>query len=54
MFIIGQTVKVLPPFDEPFSGEYTVTDVVNNPDGSVVYILSDDAGGFDAIYLGAV
>lgn len=52
MFKIGDAVRVLPPFVESFPGAYFVTEVVNNPDGTTVYILGD-AGGFDAIYLEA-
>ena len=49
-FHVGDGVCVLPPFADSFPGVYTVTEIVNNPDGTVVYILGD-AGGFDAIYL---
>lgn len=50
VFHVGDAVRVLPPFDASFPGVHTVTEIVNNPDGAVVYILGD-AGGFDAIYL---
>ena len=52
-FMVGEMVRVLPPFDESFPGEYEITDVVRNPDGTTVYILGE-LGGFDAIYLEAV
>ena len=48
---IGDSVRVLAPFDHSFPGIYTITEVVQNPDGTIVYILSDEAGGFDAKYL---
>lgn len=50
MFSIGQTVKVLPPFDVSFTGNFIITDIVNSSDGTATYILGD-AGGFDAVYL---
>lgn len=53
MFSIGQQVRVLGVFAESFPDVYTITDIVNNDDGTVVYILGD-AGGFDASYLGAI
>ena len=53
-FNTGDFVKVLPPFDETFGGVYTVVAIVNSPDSSVTYMLDQDAGGFDAIYLEAV
>jgi hypothetical protein len=53
MFSIGQQVRVTGVFAESFSGVYTILDVVNSPDGSVAYILDQDAGGFDATYLAA-
>ena len=51
MYNVGDTVKVLAPFNKAFPDFYTVTEVVYNPgDNSTVYILGD-AGGFDAMYL---
>jgi hypothetical protein len=52
MYQVGDTVRVLPPFDEAFPGQRVVTEIVHNPDGTGVYILGE-AGGFDAIYLEA-
>lgn len=51
-FNAGDTVRVLPPFAESFPGTHSITEVVNNPDDTVVYILGD-CGGFDAMYLEA-
>lgn len=51
MFTIGQSVKVLPPFLEFFPATYVVIDAIHSGDGSVAYILDQDAGGFDAVYL---
>lgn len=48
---IGDRVRVLAPFDVGFPGTYTVVEIVIHEDGSVAYILDQDAGGFDAIYL---
>lgn len=50
-YTVGTPVRVLPPFDVGFPGIYTVAEVVIHDDGSVAYILDQDAGGFDAIYL---
>ena len=50
-YTVGDRVRVLPPFDVGFPGIYTVAEVVIHDDGSVAYILDQDAGGFDAIYL---
>lgn len=52
-FDVNDRVRVLPPFDVHFQGVYTVVEAVLNPDDTVVYILSDDAGGFDPKYLEA-
>lgn len=52
MFAVGQSVRVLAPFNESFPDVYTITEIVNNAEGSVVYILGD-CGGFDAVYLEA-
>jgi hypothetical protein len=51
MFSVGDTVRVLPPFAEYFSGTYVVSEVVSGEDGSTTYILAGAEGGFDAIYL---
>ena len=51
MFSTGQQVRVTGVFAEGFPGVYTILDIVNSPDGSVTYILDQDAGGFDATYL---
>lgn len=50
MFVVGSLVRVRAPFDESFPEEYEITEIVENDDGTIVYILGD-AGGFDAIYL---
>lgn len=47
---VGTVVRVLAPFDDAFPGERVITEIVNNPDNTVVYILGE-AGGFDAVYL---
>ena len=48
---INDTVRVLPPFTQYFGDTYKVIDVIYNEDCSVVHILDQDAGGFDAIYV---
>lgn len=48
---INDTVRVLAPFDEFFEGNYMVIDVIYNAEGTVVHILDQDAGGFDAVYV---
>jgi len=50
MFMLGQSVKVLPPFLEFFGGIYEITEVVNSGDGTTAYILGEH-GGFDETYL---
>lgn len=50
MFSVGDTVRVLAPFAEDFSGTYVVSEIVQSDDGTTAYILGE-AGGFDAIYL---
>ena len=47
---IGDTVKVLPPFNESFPDSYTVTDIVISEDQPTVYVLGE-TGGFDEQYL---
>jgi len=48
---VGKSVRVLAPFDESFPATYQVTEVITQPDGQIVCILTDDAGGFDPEYL---
>jgi len=50
-YTVGDRVRVLPPFDVGFPGIYTVAEDVVHDDGSVAFILDQDAGAFDAIYL---
>jgi len=50
MFITGQFVRVLEPFERDFPSVYEITEVVTHDDGQVVYILGD-AGGFDEKFL---
>lgn len=54
MFELGQTVKVLYPFTEGFPDVYEIIEIVTHDDGQIVYILSNDAGGFDGKYLEAI
>ena len=53
MYNVVDIVRTKAPFSESFPDEYAITDIVNNGDGTTVYILGD-AGGFDAVYLEAV
>ena len=48
---INDIVRVLPPFTQYFGDTYKVIDVIYNDEGTVVHILDQDAGGFDAIYV---
>lgn len=52
VFVIGQRVRVLPPFTESFPDVYVITEMVVSPDVNIVYILGEH-GGFDAMYLEA-
>lgn len=48
---IGDKVKVKGPFSPFFTSEYHIIEIINNPDGTIVYILDQDIGGFDIKYL---
>lgn len=48
----GQQVRVLPPFDDSFSGTFTITEVITHEDGQVACVLGE-AGGFAPQYLEA-
>lgn len=50
MLAVGDLVSVKSPFQEAFPDQYLVSEVIQNGDGSTVYILGD-CGGFDEIYL---
>ncbi|MCU0826665.1 MAG: hypothetical protein MUE52_04505 [Tabrizicola sp.] len=50
---VGQKVRVLDPFTESFPAVYEIIEIVTHPDGQIVCILPDDAGGFDPKYLEA-
>ena len=52
MLQVGQQVRVLEPFTRDFPDIYTITEVIINPDGQVVYIIKD--AGFDSAYLEVV
>lgn len=52
MFNVGDTVRVLPPFDSGCPQTYPIEQIVINEDGSVVYLLTG-AGSFSADYLEA-
>lgn len=54
MFTVGQQVRVVGVFAESFTLTYTIVEIINNPDSSVVYLLDQNAGGFDESYLEAV
>ena len=51
---VGDSVRVTGVFARSFPRVYIVMEIVNSPDGSTAYILDQDAGGFDAMYLEAV
>ena len=48
--MVGQKVRVLPPFADIFPGEYEITEVHQHDDGQVAYVLGD-AGAFAPEYL---
>ena len=47
---IGDTVKVLPPFNESFPDSYAITEIVTNNEQPTVFVLGE-VGGFDEQYL---
>lgn len=51
---VGDTVKVLPPFDEHFSELYVIEQVTTAEDGQVVYYLEGVFGAFSADHLEVV
>lgn len=53
MLQIGQTVRVLEPFTYSFPEVYEITEVVENPDGQIAYVLGEH-GGFAEIFLEVV
>lgn len=53
MLEVGQLVRVLPPFGESFTETYEITEVIQHPDGQIVYVLGE-LGGFAPIYVEAV
>ena len=46
----GDIVKVLAPFNETYSGTYSITDTVITEDNQTVYTLGE-LGSFSEIYL---
>lgn len=46
----GDQVRVLAPFNDSFSGEYKITEVITHEDGQVAYVLGD-LGGFAPQFL---
>lgn len=46
-FVIGDTVRILPPFGETYTGEYKIIDIDENG----VVFLENVEGAFDPIYL---
>ena len=47
---VGDTVRVLAPFNESFPDNYQITDLVLSDAEPTVYILGD-LGGFDSKFL---
>ena len=50
---VGDTVRVLAPFNETYPDTYQITDIVIYEDVPPAYLLGD-IGGFDGMYLEAV
>ena len=53
MFSVGDQVRVTGVFAEAFPLSYTIVEIVTSADGTIAYLLDQDAGGFDAMYLEA-
>jgi hypothetical protein len=60
MLEVGQVVRVLPPFADSFPGEHAIIEIINNPDGTTVYVVDNGDGDpgnngyFDARFLEVV
>ena len=54
MFNVGDKVRVLPPFEAVYPGEYTVAAVDTDIEGGPVFFLEGVESGFDARYLEGV
>lgn len=52
MLQVGQLVRVLPPFADSFTGEFTITEIITHEDGQIACVLGD-AGAFAPEYLEA-
>lgn len=51
--LVGNRVRVLAPFNEFFTDQYEITDIIIHEDGQIACILVE-MGGFDPIFLEAV
>ena len=49
--MIGSTVRILPPFDAAYPGEYLVVRTELTEDGVTAYFVEGIEGGFDARFL---
>lgn len=54
MFAIGDMVRILSPFNEPYSGEYVIERIEFVNVDTPVYFLTGIEPGFNAIWLEAV
>ena len=49
--MIGATVRILPPFDAAYPGEYQVEREETTADGATAYFVPGIAGGFADCFL---
>ena len=47
---VGDIVKVLPPFNETYTENYSITEISTTEDRQTVYVLGE-LGAFSEIYL---
>lgn len=53
MLVVGQMVRVLPPFAEAFPGVYEIVTVITHDDGQIAYDLRE-IGAFAPNYVEVV
>lgn len=46
--MVGSTVRILPPFDAAYPGEYIVVRTELTDDGATAFFVEGIEGGFDA------
>lgn len=48
---VGDVVKIKPPFDTTYAGEYILSKIEKSVDGQLVHFVDGIEGGFSEIYL---